>query len=614
MDSLHTSKAVPANTVSTALPRITPRCWGVLLCIVLIALGSRIYSAQNVGWNWDHTGSFNLVNFDEASSCMQYLSAKGMERHVGMVTVTAAKAFTTPPPAKLYQQPDGWHLEDSLLTSAQRQENQALGSAIRAYCHSAEHLLVARTYSAVLGGLTVLLLGLLGMLLIPESPRIGLTAAALLAVSGFHSSQSHMATLDAPSVFFVYAMITWAVYCLRSGIRGAWIALPLLLYLAITAKEWPFALFSLAAFLPAAVWNYLYHGFTTGRFVLALLSAVLFLSGISNTDPVMIPYFLLAGLVYCLAVPWRAIHRPMLVLWLLLPLAFLLLFDSGHLDGIFARHLTGPQLFHHHGTGWSAIGWHKVLRNFLNLPLSVLMGIGALAFCALVPGIRAMLARKHDSRVWLVLLSVLVFAIFLGSLMTTPYYRHYLMLIPACALLAAMGFWSLKLSKYRWSLVLFLAWPALLGLDMVSDYHLDPRKQMRDWYYQAQPERVFMSYFVNPPAIYAHAHQLFTPEYAQGDAGTLRQAQYLILSENWYDTAFRNEMNGPMVGDLAKLLGTKPEYARFYRQAVADQHPYLSLEQKFPVVNYMPELVLHKWLYGTFQMFVGDVLIFRVKS
>ena len=27
---------------------------------------------------------------------------------------------------------------------------------------------------------------------------------------------------------------------------------------------------------------------------------------------------------------------------------------------------------------------------------------------------------------------------------------------------------------------------------------------------------------------------------------------------------------------------------------------------------FMPELVLHKWLYGTFQMFVGDIKIYRV--
>ena len=34
----------------------------------------------------------------------------------------------------------------------------------------------------------------------------------------------------------------------------------------------------------------------------------------------------------------------------------------------------------------------------------------------------------------------------------------------------------------------------------------------------------------------------------------------------------------------------------------------------YSVGNFMPELVLHKWLYGTFQMFVGDIVVLSVKS
>ena len=236
----------------------------------------------------------------------------------------------------------------------------------------------------------------------------------------------------------------------------------------------------------------------------------------------MMPYFLVALVAYCFAVPWKRIHRSLLLLWLFLPLLFLVLFQGGYLDEILARHFTGPLLFHKHGSGWSAIGWHKVLRNLLNVPVSVVMGLGLIAFCCLFPGVRALLARTEDARVWLVFLSVLAFSI-------------------------------------------FLAWPALLGLDMVSDYHLDPRKQIREWYAEVKPQRVFMSYFVNPPAEYAPSHRIFSPD-----------------------------------------------YARFYRQALAGEHPYLAVEKHYAVQNFMPELVLHKWLYGTFQMFVGDVIIFKI--
>ena len=65
-----------------------------------------------------------------------------------------------------------------------------------------------------------------------------------------------------------------------------------------------------------------------------------------------------------------------------------------------------------------------------------------------------------------------------------------------------------------------------------------------------------------------------------GNADTLKQGSYLILSENWYDTAFANELNGPFVGNLSRLVKTRPEYARFYRQALAGEHPHLVPEQR----------------------------------
>ena len=118
---------------------------------------------------------------------------------------------------------------------------------------------------------------------------------------------------------------------------------------------------------------------------------------------------------------------------------------------------------------------------------------------------------------------------------------------------------------------------------------------------------------MNPPAKGA-AHRLFRPEFASGDAALFRQAQYLILSENWYDTAFANELNGPLTGNLDRLIKTRPDYALFYRRALADANPNLQLEQTIEVHNFMPELVLHKIFYGTFQAFVGDIKIFRVVS
>ena len=69
---------------------------------------------------------------------------------------------------------------------------------------------------------------------------------------------------------------------------------------------------------------------------------------------------------------------------------------------------------------------------------------------------------------------------------------------------------------------------------------------------------------------------------------------------------------GPVVTNLARLIKTRPEYARFYRAALAGRHPQLVLEKAIDVPNFMPELILHRYLYGTFQLFVGDIRIFRV--
>jgi hypothetical protein len=211
----------------------------------------------------------------------------------------------------------------------------------------------------------------------------------------------------------------------------------------------------------------------------------------------------------------------------------------------------------------------------------------------------------------LCLVPVGLFALFMAFLAPVTYYRHYLALLPAAALLAALGLYQTRWANRRWFAALFLAWPALLAVDMVSDYHLDPRRDLRAWYQQHSADPVFVSFYVSPPPQALNSY-LFRPEFAAGAADRLRQARYLILSENWYDTAFANELNGPLVHDLEKLVKTRPEYARFYRDALAGRHPHLQLEMALDLPNFMPELWLHKRFYGTFQLFVGDLRIFRV--
>lgn len=159
-------------------------------------------------------------------------------------------------------------------------------------------------------------------------------------------------------------------------------------------------------------------------------------------------------------------------------------------------------------------------------------------------------------RGWLCLAPIALFLAYMMFVAPTTYYRHYLPLIPAAALLASLGLWSTRWSGKRWFLALFFLWPALLMVDIETDYHNDPRIALRGWHERQADPRIYYSYYANlPPQAMANAN-LFQAEFASGDAMAMRQAHYLVLSENWYDTAFANELNGPYVG-IARTVSTQ---------------------------------------------------------
>lgn len=567
-----------------------PSSWSgrrLLLCfflLFLLALLPRLYSAQTLGWNWDHEGSFTLVNFDEGGSCRAALGGFSYSTFIGVQTIALASLLGHSPPA-------------GVSGDAPR---------VKAYCHSGAHMLVARAYSALSGALTAVLTAAIGLLLVPARPGLGLTAGVLLALSGFHISESHSGTVDAPSVFFIYAFLALMVFSVSRRRRGLLFASPLLLVPAIWAKYWVFAVFAYSALIPLRAWQYVSHGISARRGALVLIATALLFGLLSNADfqrgrfyPVLV--------VWYLVIPWRAINRPMVICWLLVPpLAYFLC----RLD-LLASYTTGG-LEGGFGAGYAAIGWHKLLRNLVNLPIVLVVGLG-LPACLFIPlGIRVLARNEGLSRGWLCLAPLLVFALYMAFVAPVTYYRHYLALLPAAALLAALGLFATPWARRRWFMALFFLWPALLAADLVSDYHRDPRIALRGWYAEHPGARVFYSYYVNPPPALTANSRLFRPEYAAGDAAALRRAQYLILSENWYDTAFANELNGPLTADPARLIKTTPEYARFYRDALAGRHPHLQQVQHLPVKDFMPELLLHRRFYGTFQLFVGDLRIFRV--
>ncbi|PLW66810.1 hypothetical protein C0039_19910 [Pseudohalioglobus lutimaris] len=554
-----------------------------LAAIFVLALLPRLYSAQALGWGWDGPGSFNLVNFDEGGSCRAALDGFSYSGFVGHQTIAIASALGMPPP-------QGVHGESALA---------------KAYCHSAGHILVARSWSALLGALTVVIVAVLCLQLLPKKPAVAWSAATLLALSGFHISHSHSGTVDAASTLFIYSFIALLAWSLRCGSRGGLVASPVLMLFAVWTKYWVFAVFAYLALVPRRAWGEMFGGCGWARLTALVLALSAWLASVCNVAypaygvlPLLLLYFLL--------VPWRQVHRRWALAWAALPLLLWL----GTLLEVVQAYTVGG-LESRFGSGYAAIAENKWLRNLVNVPALLMVSLGIPA-CLFIPaGVRAIAHGEGDSRLWLCLLPLLAFLLFMAFLAPVTYYRHYLPLLPAAAILAAVGLHATRWGRNRWLLLVFFSWPALLAWDMVSDYHLDPRRELRPWFAQHGDARVFTSFYVNQPP--AAESVLFRPEYATGDAAILRRGDYLILSENWYDTAFANELNGPLVLKQDRLIKTRPEYAQFYRQALAGEHPHLVVEQSWELAHFMPEMLLHKRWYGNVQLFVGDLRVLRVR-
>ncbi len=570
-------------------PIITRGRLVILVALFLFALAPRMYSAMTLGWNWDGPGSFTLINFDEAGSCRAALGGFKYSPLVGYQTIAIASALGHPPPAGIHGD----------------------ARAAKAYCHSPEHIRVARLHSALLGALTVVAVALLALQLVPGQPAVAWFAAALLAVSGFHISHSQSGTVDATSTFSIYALLATVAWALRRRSLPALVLSLGLLLAAVWTKFWAFAVFAYLPFLPSRYWDYLRHGWSDSRIALLVLAVAVWMAALSNQDfPAAWWFAPLAA--YALVIPWTRLKLPMTALWLALPMVLWVLLTQIDVVHTYTMGVERTGF----GSGYADIGANKWLRNLVNIPAVLIVGLGLPACILLVPGLRLVLnpasRTPAETRLWLVLLPVAGFALFMAFLAPVTYYRHYLPLIPAAALLAALGAGSLGYLRRPWLACAVLVWSALLAWDMVADYHQDPRRELRPWFTRHPEARVFFSYYVNPPPGVTAA--LFRPEYAAGEASVLRQANYLILSENWYDTAFANELNGPRTDVLARLIKTTPEYTHFYRAALAGEHPWLEEERAFELGHFMPELLLHRYAYGNFQLFVGDLRIFRVRQ
>ena len=431
-----------------------------------------------------------------------------------------------------------------------------------AYCYGPLMVSIERVYSAVTGSLTVVLVAVFALILWPQRPEIAWSAASLLGLSNFHIAESHWATVDAPQTFFFTLLSTLLAYGIASR------------------RTWPFVLSPLAAV--SAFWV------KYNWFALAAYTGVL------------------------REVPLKRHPR--------LALAALLVLASSVALYVYAVGLTDYQIhrlwgyeYGKWGTGFGHIGtWRRWIRNVTNIPIVHLVGLGTPACLFVWLGLKKAFHDESRRRLWLTLTPALVHLVYMVVLAPRTYYRHYLPLFPTVALLAAYGFWESRVATRTLCLFCFALYPLFLTMDSELNYWNDPRYSLRTWYQSHPGVRALGTYYVVPPPGVQYAlfdmkkYERLGPRYLSG-------IDYVILSENWYDTSYANELNGPIAWKPEWLVLTKPEYVIGYRLILMGWDPNLTLEAEFDLRHFTPEFLVHRYFYGSFQLFIGDLKIFRVK-
>lgn len=413
-----------------------------------------------------------------------------------------------------------------------------------------------------------MLLGLIALLLVPAQPRIAWIACTLLALSNFHIAESHSGTVDAAQVFFIYLLSLALLYGRVKEKRWPIIVSPLLLIAAVWTKWFVFAVFAYACFLPYLNLDRHYKKLI----VIAIIGGILGLASLTLVD-------------------WAAINP-----------------TFRRLSAFF----WGPPTSKF-GSGYAQIGGlRRWIRNATNIPIVHIVGIGLPACVFAVAGIRQVIADKVRRQDWLIFGSIFAYALYMLLLAPVTYYRYYLPFFPLVALLAAIGFGKSKWSLNRGYLALFLIWPALLGIDSEYNYRFDPRRELRPWYQERLDPRTLVTFYTVPPAWVGKTGLFNLDVYLKHGEGLLQTAGYVVLSENWYDTSFPNELNGPIAWKPEWLIKTKPEYVRAYRNILAGKDDNLVLDDEFNLFHFTPEFLIHRYFYGSFQLFIGDLKVFKV--
>lgn len=248
--------------------------------------------------------------------------------------------------------------------------------------------------------------------------------------------------------------------------------------------------------------------------------------------------------------------------------------------------------------------------NLVAYPLAVLTGIGLPAFCLAIWASVVLLRQNFLKNKFRSSLNQLALIYVGGFVLTEALLRWYMdatfvrrsnVFMPVVALLTAYALYRLRVRP--WVTALVVAWSVGLAVVGQSHHWFDTRIAMRDYAneYLRPPLRVGTAAYVNPRGFKNWRYFNAAP------------FDYLVVHESWYrryGTSLTTPFGFPDC-ETGVYHGGKPSECYDVQAMLRGEHPNLVLHRAFRSWDIFPERLLYKYLFGYYETFLGDTLIFR---
>ncbi len=400
----------------------------------------------------------------------------------------------------------------------------------------------------------LLLVFLLGQQLFGRT--VGLFAAFLIAINDLNVTYSHYAIPEAAYVFWLYLFV-FSAWCYFQRQRLSTLALLFLSAAGVFATKFDFLPLVLA--LAIIAWPKIEH---PGRLLFRLIGAVL-------------------------------------ASWFFFQLLCLFNFSWEELSYSWSELRRQNQ---------NAV---PLDNHWLHNPIVYLFGsIAALGLPVFMVALRSAWSWRWQWPNWnaskvnslLVLLALLALEFGVRWSIDTPFIRRLNFLMPALALLAGyqLGQWWQQ-RRARLAIIGLLVYSLAFLLVSQSNHWQDPRYAARDFLQQEHPE--------TPISYSGYAQSQGTPPSTK-----LEEAQLYVMHETYYRRYWKNfttPFKIPQCCEEVYHCFHGPEVCQFTQELLAGTNTQFELEQAFLTKEFFLERLFYHHLFGHFETFRGDVLIFR---